>query len=82
MIFTATDPKKLRVGINSFLDSLALVVETIEQFGPPSWQIDRWKFRFKNDIIYYQAVFFYFESSFLSITNLPVYTLHEYINEG
>ncbi|KAF6019422.1 hypothetical protein EB796_022269 [Bugula neritina] len=31
--YTATDPKKLRVGINSFMDSLTLVIETIQMFG-------------------------------------------------
>lgn len=31
----ATEAKKLRVGINSFLDSVALIIETIHQFGPP-----------------------------------------------
>ncbi|XP_067951256.1 EKC/KEOPS complex subunit Lage3-like [Watersipora subatra] len=31
--FTAADAKKLRVAVNSFLDTVTLVVETIQQFG-------------------------------------------------
>ncbi|XP_064614498.1 EKC/KEOPS complex subunit Lage3-like [Liolophura sinensis] len=32
----AAEAKVLRVSLNSFLDHLALVVETIDQFGPPT----------------------------------------------
>ncbi|KAL4222750.1 Transcription factor Pcc1 [Mactra antiquata] len=33
--FDALEAKSLRVGVNSFFDHLKLVVNTIEQFGPP-----------------------------------------------
>jgi len=33
--FTARDARGLRVSVNSFLEHLVLVTETMEQFGPP-----------------------------------------------
>jgi len=36
--FTASEPRKLRVAVNSFFDLMTLVVETIHQFGPPTSQ--------------------------------------------
>ncbi|XP_060555802.1 EKC/KEOPS complex subunit LAGE3-like [Ruditapes philippinarum] len=33
--FESKEARSLRVGMNSFLDHLNLVIQTIEQFGPP-----------------------------------------------
>ncbi|XP_015173127.1 PREDICTED: EKC/KEOPS complex subunit LAGE3 [Polistes dominula] len=33
--FSGTEIRKVRVGVTSFFDSLTLVTETIQQFGPP-----------------------------------------------
>lgn len=33
--FEAVEARSLRVGVNSFLDHLHLVVQTLDQFGPP-----------------------------------------------
>ncbi|XP_064647336.1 EKC/KEOPS complex subunit LAGE3-like [Lineus longissimus] len=33
--FLAKEAKFLRVSVNSFMDHMALVVETMDQFGPP-----------------------------------------------
>ncbi|XP_074659696.1 EKC/KEOPS complex subunit LAGE3-like [Tubulanus polymorphus] len=33
--FTAAEARMLRVGVNSFLDLLTLVMQTMQQFGPP-----------------------------------------------
>ncbi|XP_035723704.1 EKC/KEOPS complex subunit LAGE3-like isoform X1 [Vespa mandarinia] len=38
--FSSTEVRKLRVGITSFFDSLTLVTETIQQFGPPESMYD------------------------------------------
>ncbi|XP_047364301.1 EKC/KEOPS complex subunit Lage3 isoform X2 [Vespa velutina] len=38
--FSSTEVRKLRVGITSFFDSLTLVTETIQQFGPPEPMYD------------------------------------------
>ncbi|KAI4483354.1 hypothetical protein M0802_013471 [Mischocyttarus mexicanus] len=38
--FSGTEIRKVRVGITSFFDSLTLVTETIEQFGPPESKYD------------------------------------------
>lgn len=33
--FKSTSLKSLRVGVNSFFDYVILIIETIDQFGPP-----------------------------------------------
>lgn len=33
--FSGKEARKVRVGLTSFFDNLLLVVETIQQFGPP-----------------------------------------------
>lgn len=38
--FEAQEAKSLRVGVNTFFDHLALVVKTIQQFGPPKTGIN------------------------------------------
>lgn len=34
--FSGTEARKVRVGLTSFFESLLLVTETIERFGPPA----------------------------------------------
>ena len=34
--FTASNARGLRVSVNSFLEHLVLVTDTIDQFGPPA----------------------------------------------
>ena len=33
--WSATEARSLRVSLNSFMDLLLLVIQTVEQFGPP-----------------------------------------------
>lgn len=38
--FSSSEIRKLRVGVTSFFESLILVTETIQQFGPPKSTYD------------------------------------------
>ncbi|XP_046374945.1 EKC/KEOPS complex subunit LAGE3-like [Haliotis cracherodii] len=36
VMFEASEARKLRVSVNSFMDHLILVTQTLDMFGPPS----------------------------------------------
>ncbi|XP_033325127.2 EKC/KEOPS complex subunit LAGE3 [Megalopta genalis] len=40
LVISGTEARKVRVALTSFFDSLILVTETIQQFGPPAPTFD------------------------------------------